>query len=288
MKAILIRTISGIALAAIAVVTVWYSGYLLAATLFLTSLAAYRELTLACRLNRVVKENKSSLFVSNRTSLLQAIGYLAIFFYYVVLSVSGEVALLFAVLLLAFVVFMAVYVMTYPKYHAQQIMEAYFCLLYAPVMLSSIYLTREMAEGSGFYFVWLIFIGSWVCDTCAYFFGTVFGKHKLAPELSPKKSIEGALGGIAGAVAAGALYGYLVVSPLMDEGQSTMFFALAGGIAAVISQIGDLAASAIKRNYDLKDYGTLIPGHGGVMDRFDSVIFTAPVIYALAVLVFKV
>ena len=101
------------------------------------------------------------------------------------------------------------------------------------------------------------------------------------PKLSPKKSIEGAIGGVLGAAIVGGLYGYFVVEPVITEQNVTWVFVLISAAGAVISQIGDLAASAIKRNHDIKDYGKLIPGHGGVMDRFDSVIFTAPMIYLL-------
>lgn len=134
----------------------------------------------------------------------------------------------------------------------------------------------------------MIFISSWICDTCAYVVGMLFGKHKLAPVLSPKKSIEGALGGVAGSALVGAVYGYFVVEPAISGQQVTWIFLLISMVGAVISQVGDLAASAIKRNHDIKDYGKLIPGHGGVMDRFDSVIFTAPMIYFLAVLLIRV
>jgi phosphatidate cytidylyltransferase len=150
-------------------------------------------------------------------------------------------------------------------------------------MLSCIYLTRHLENG--IYFVWLIFLSSWICDSCAYCVGMLWGRHKLAPNLSPKKSIEGALGGILGAMGAGALYGAFFVNRMVPELSVTLTFAVICGIGAVIAQIGDLAASAIKRNHEIKDFGKLIPGHGGIMDRFDSVIFTAPVIYALAVLV---
>ena len=131
------------------------------------------------------------------------------------------------------------------------------------------------------YFVWVIFISSWISDTCAYCVGMLFGKHKLAPILSPKKSIEGSIGGIAGSALVGALFGYFIVEQVITEQQVTWIFALIGAIGSVVSQIGDLAASAIKRNYEIKDYGNLIPGHGGIMDRFDSVLVTAPMIYFL-------
>ena len=99
----------------------------------------------------------------------------------------------------------------------------------------------------------------------------------MAPVLSPKKSIEGAIGGITGAALLGMIYGAIIGAPLQ-------IYAFICAVGALISMIGDLAASAIKRNQEIKDYGTLIPGHGGILDRFDSVIFTAPVIYYLSVL----
>ena len=100
----------------------------------------------------------------------------------------------------------------------------------------------------------------------------------MAPVLSPKKSIEGGIGGVVGA----ALLGYLYGTFFTPSAMGCAVFCAAG---AVLSQIGDLAASAIKRNHNIKDYGHLIPGHGGILDRFDSVIFTAPVIYILAAMV---
>ena len=101
----------------------------------------------------------------------------------------------------------------------------------------------------------------------------------MAPVLSPKKSVEGAVGGVAGAALLGVIYAFAV-----NGGNSVPQFALICAAGAVISMIGDLAASAIKRDKGIKDYGTLIPGHGGILDRFDSVIFTAPVIYFLHLL----
>ena len=123
--------------------------------------------------------------------------------------------------------------------------------------------------------MWLIFLCSWGCDTCAYCAGMLFGKHKMAPVLSPKKSVEGAVGGVAGAVLLGVIFAAVTKGPAAE-------YAAICGAGALISMVGDLAASAVKRNMEIKDYGKLIPGHGGILDRFDSVIFTAPVIYYLA------
>ena len=178
------------------------------------------------------------------------------------------------------IVLLAVYVLAYPKYHASQITAVFFGVFYVAVMLSCIWQTRMMAQGA--YIVWLIFLCSWGCDTCAYVVGVKFGKHKMSPVLSPKKSIEGAVGGLVGTFLLTALYASVFRAQMgIAFGQIFVLAAIstAGGL---ISMIGDLAASAIKRNYEIKDYGTLIPGHGGILDRFDSVIFTAPVIYYLA------
>lgn len=130
--------------------------------------------------------------------------------------------------------------------------------------------------------VWLIFLSSWGCDTCAYCVGMLIGKHKMAPRLSPKKSVEGGIGGILGAALLGALFA-LAMNQWAGAEASVLHYALICAVGGMISQVGDLAASAIKRNHDIKDYGKLIPGHGGILDRFDSVIFTAPVIYYLSV-----
>ena len=107
----------------------------------------------------------------------------------------------------------------------------------------------------------------------------LLGKHKLAPVLSPKKSVEGAVGGVAGAALLGFLFATVFGGKMTELMYPRLACTLACAIAAVISQIGDLAASAIKRNHDIKDYGNLIPGHGGILDRFDSMLFTAPAIY---------
>ena len=152
-------------------------------------------------------------------------------------------------------------------------MAAFFGVIYVAVMLSFIYLTRNLPDGK--FLVWLIFLCSWGCDTCAYCVGMLIGKHKMAPVLSPKKSIEGAVGGVAGAALLGVIYATATHGKMAE-------YAVICAVGALISMVGDLAASAIKRNQNIKDYGKLIPGHGGILDRFDSVIITAPVIYYLA------
>ena len=215
---------------------------------------------------------------TGKISLLSLAGYAGALLFdlllYFQLSAYTMVGLMGALILL-----MAVYVFTYPRYRAEQVMAAFFGLIYVAVMLSYIYQTRNLPDGA--FLVWLIFLCSWGCDTCAYCVGMLIGKHKMAPKLSPKKSIEGGVGGVAGAALLGALFA-LAMNQWGGVQVNPAHYALICGAGGVISQIGDLAASAIKRNHDIKDYGKLIPGHGGILDRFDSVIFTAPVIYYLA------
>ena len=122
-------------------------------------------------------------------------------------------------------------------------------------------------------FIWIVVIAAFGSDICAYFTGYFLGKHKMAPVLSPKKTIEGAVGGLAGSTLFCALFGFVFMKDLMAV---CAVLGLVGGAAGMA---GDLTASAFKRKMGIKDYGNLIPGHGGIMDRFDSVIFVAPVVY---------
>ena len=115
-------------------------------------------------------------------------------------------------------------------------------------------------------------------DTFAYFSGYFFGKHKLCPEISPKKTVEGSIGGSLWSVGIVLVYGLLVDKQFGVE-INYIKLGVLGVLIAIVSQIGDLTASVIKRKYGVKDYGTIFPGHGGVLDRLDSIIATAPLVY---------
>ena len=175
---------------------------------------------------------------------------------------------------------LTVYVIRYPKDHINQVAKSIFALIYVPTMMSFIYLLREWEMGE--WLIWLVLISSWGADTCAYCVGKLIGKHHFS-ELSPKKTIEGCLGGIVGAALIAFGYAWFVPEGLGEYFilDVRIMLPVVAAISALISQIGDLSASAIKRNYEVKDYGKIIPGHGGVLDRFDSVIFVAPFIYIL-------
>lgn len=254
------RLISGIVLVIIALATIISGSWILFFTLLAVSLIGMRELY------KVMKVS------DEHVTVLELVGYLGAVLYYIAMKADfgnyGTMAIIISVILILFV-----YVFGYPKYHAEQVMAAFFGVVYVAVMLSFIYLTRSLPDGK--FLVWLIFLCSWGCDTCAYCVGMLIGKHKMAPVLSPKKSIEGAVGGVAGAALLGVIYAAATQGKMAE-------YALICAVGALISMVGDLAASAIKRNQNIKDYGKLIPGHGGILDRFDSVIITAPVIYYLA------
>ena len=248
------RLISGIVLVAVALLTICSGGWILYGTLTIVSLIGMFELY------RAVKVQKQG------ENLLAVVGYLGVILHYILLSLGySEYAMMNLIIVL--IAMMFVYVFSYPKYHAEQVMAAFFGVVYVGVMLSYIYQTRMIRDGA--FLVWLIFLCSWGCDTCAYCVGMLIGKHKMSPVLSPKKSVEGAVGGH------------------LEAENPVITYAIICAVGALISMVGDLAASAIKRNHNIKDYGTLIPGHGGIMDRFDSVIFTAPVIYYLSMFMMR-
>ena len=148
--------------------------------------------------------------------------------------------------------------------------------LYIMLGIMSIALLRRQTAGG--YLYGLIFIGAWMTDTGAYFVGVLFGKHKLIPKVSPKKTVEGAFGGILGCIIGFALYGFIIQSV---SGVKVNYVAIVilATVISVISQFGDLVASYIKRERGIKDFGFIFPGHGGVLDRFDSIIAVAPAIY---------
>ena len=258
------RLISGIVLVIAALLLIITGGYILQAALAVISLIGLFELY------RVFQIEKTPL---------GAVGYLAALVYYADLAWNFIPEMeIFALGML--IVLMAVYVFSFPRYHAKQVFASFAGVFYVAVMLACVYQTRMLPSGA--YVVWLIFLCSWGCDTCAYCVGVLIGKHKMAPVLSPKKSVEGAVGGVAGAALLTLLYGFIFQSQMGLETESVFLLAGISAVGALISMVGDLAASGIKRNYEVKDYGTLIPGHGGILDRFDSVIFTAPMIYYLA------
>ena len=256
------RLISSIVLLVVMLAFVITGGNVLLAGVAFLSFVGYMEFM------RMAKIHKSPLAV---------LGYAAVALLYVLLFID-KMEKLVPVCVFFLLATMAVYVVTFPKYRVEQILYLFFGFFYAGLMISYIYQVRMLPGGA--FSIWLIFIAAWGSDVCAYCAGMLFGKHKAFPILSPKKTWEGCIGGVVGAAVIAILY-CLLMNYCFKQSFSLISYAAVCACGAVISQIGDLAASAMKRNNEIKDYGKLIPGHGGVLDRYDSVIFVAPIVFYL-------
>lgn len=280
-----VRVISGVAVALLMLALVWAGGHILGAGMCIIAVIAFTELTKALK----VREE-------GKLCLLDYIGIIGTVGYYLMLFLYGykpSFELIFIMLTILFIGLMMAYVICFPKFNSKQITGAFLAFMYAPLMLSFVVLTRAitgpMDNGfytTGFFVVWIAFICCWGSDTCAYFVGVLIGKHKIFPRLSPKKTVEGCLGGLVGAALLNYLYAYILYRNGLIEFQSTFVFIGIGLVGSLVGQIGDLAASAIKRDNDIKDYGRIIPGHGGIMDRFDSLVMMAPIVFIVARLFF--
>lgn len=256
------RLLSGIVLVILAACLFIYGGIPLWACCLIISLVGQWELY-------------NAIGITQRTALSR-IGYCSAIVYYI-LVIFDIREYLTAMIVASLLFFMGFFVLTFPKYSMEEITGAFFGMCYVPVLMSYIYMTRMLPDGR--YTVWLILLCSWGCDTLSYCTGMLFGKHQMTPILSPQKTWEGTSGGIAGAAILGLIYGLIFKSRMEPEDLPALRCAFACALGAVISIFGDLTASAIKRKHNIKDFGNCIPGHGGILDRFDSVLFTAPVVY---------
>lgn len=270
------RLLSGIVLLILVGIGMVFGGYILWTMCFALSLIG------AFEMYRVLGTEKK---------ICGMVGYLTVAGYYVTLlpcfgEGTGNVISL-AVPVIGFLLIMTGYVFQFGKIKAEDALGAVMGTIYPGILLGFWYLTRNLPGGN--LLAWLIFIASWGSDTFAYCTGMIckklFTTHQMTPKLSPKKSVEGGIGGLFFATLLGVIYGYVFRDSIavfsIPAYVACGLLCLLGGM---ISMVGDLAASAIKRDRGIKDYGHLIPGHGGVMDRFDSIIFTAPILYFLIVI----
>lgn len=219
--------------------------------------------------------------VSGEIKPIHFLSVLAELLYIVFIDCSLPV-IYYSIATMLFVMAMLIYfVFTHSKNSIKDVTVTAFAFIYVGVMISSIYTVRQ----EHFSFVWLPFVCAFGTDTGAYFAGRFFGKHKLAPVLSPKKTIEGSVGGIITSLLLCIIYGAVLSGKATDKTAFMLVFVFIGIICSILAQLGDLSASAIKRETGIKDYGKIMPGHGGVMDRFDSVIFTAPAVYIFTKLI---
>ena len=195
---------------------------------------------------------------------------------------AAGIAVLVKWLLVAFVVLLFVCVVVeYGKDRAISFLDLTTILIAGiaiPLSMSCLMRLRMLPYGGGLLLI--VMVAAFCSDTMALFAGMAFGKHKLAPKVSPKKTREGAVGGLVGGMVGMILF--RIVFFLVTEVQLNIgWCVLLGLLGAAMGQLGDLSFSAIKREYGIKDYGRLLPGHGGVLDRFDSVIFAAPIVWLI-------
>jgi len=269
---------TAIMLPILAVVLFFGGGWLLAVTLVLALIGMYEFYTA----------------ISKKTLPIHFVGYFFAIIYFISLHVVQDFYLyrdiFFVIMIFFFLAAQFCWVITFKKTTLKNFLATLAGFLYVPFMLSFVYLVRREFVlphlgggfvGVGFYFVWMIFISASGSDVFAYLVGRAFGRHKLKGSPSPGKTWEGCFGGILGAALLGCLYGWFLSTNNVKyfDASTPMAFAIVAGIGAIASQMGDLFASAVKRSMGIKDFGNLLPGHGGVLDRFDSIMVTAPLMY---------
>ena len=188
-------------------------------------------------------------------------------------------AVCLSVVMMYLVVLMAMCVFFDEKVKVTDVLCSFSSTLYVMLCFAAFTALRKI-DGIGLYMFLLVFIAAWITDTFAYFTGYFLGKHKLIPSVSPKKTVEGSVGGIAGAVIIVILF-QLICSKYFDCKPNYLNGVIIAIVCSIMSQFGDLAASCIKREHNVKDFGNIMPGHGGILDRFDSVIYISPILFIL-------
>lgn len=234
---------------------------------------------IACGMLALVGLRELYVALSKGDKPVHFVGYLFTVLYFAAIYFFGVGYWLLIVLTFFIIAVQSCLVIFYQKLSLQECMGLVYGFLYVPFLLSFIVLVREHYLGQ--YYIWLVFTAAFGADTFAYLIGTMFGKRKLTNSPSPSKSLEGMIGGILGAGLIGLGYGFFM-SQFADPDATEYILINAtviSFIGAAFSVIGDMAASAIKRRSDIKDFGSIFPGHGGVLDRVDSVLIVAPMVY---------
>lgn len=201
--------------------------------------------------------------------------YISCILYYILISTNLTLKQIILNLILIVFIMLCIPIL-FGKFNFIDLSVTLLSFVYVPIFFSFIVLTYNKTNGK--YLVWLIFLSSWSCDTCAYYIGKYFGKAKISPKISPNKTIEGSIGGLVGSAVVCTLYGLFLIKNINLD-TSLINFIIIGFLCGIFCQIGDLFASSIKRYIGIKDYSNLIPGHGGILDRFDSILFASVVVY---------
>ncbi|MCL2603012.1 MAG: phosphatidate cytidylyltransferase [Defluviitaleaceae bacterium] len=265
MSSILKRVLTSVVGLPLVIALVYLGGLFLLVVCALLALVGLRELYLA--FGKVDKP-------------IHAVGYIATVVYYTAVYFFGPGYWLLISLTLFIIAVQTCLVVFFKNLPIEDATSVVYGFLYVPFLLSFIIFVREH-EAVGAFYVWLIFTSSFGCDTFAYITGMTLGKRKLINTPSPSKSLEGIIGGIVGATFIGFLFGSLFVRfiGLEFEGNLVLNATIISFFGAGFSIIGDMSASAIKRRTQIKDFGNLFPGHGGFLDRADSIVVVAPIVY---------
>lgn len=250
MNSFINRTISGTLILIISFICIYLKGYALVGYSMAITIFCLIELFRTFKLNDVFMIGFSLIF---------SMGML----YSISISNENLVLTFFA----SYFLIISIYYLFFNKMSIESLGRLLFSFIYISVPMG-VFLKLGYTN-----LLWIVFLISWGTDTFAYLFGIIFGKHKLCPSISPKKTIEGALGGIFGSLILLNLFNYFVLK------NNIVFVTLSVIILSIVAQIGDLFASKIKREMGIKDFSNIIKGHGGFLDRFDSIIFVTPLVY---------
>lgn len=269
------RVLTSVAIVAVALLLVVFSEFVAypMALAVLAVIASYEIM-------RVIGAHKKRLLSFPAYLIAAAFPIMA---YYVTEKSAVTFILILAASLYVYLMWLAgVSIFSKGKIPFTKIAEAFTVTAYVTVSFTSMSLLRYINPTVGVFFVILVFVICWICDVFAFAVGSLMGKHKLIPEVSPKKTVEGAIGGVVFSALFCLVYGLVIELLFKNVQPNYLYLFIFGLILSVVSQLGDLFASLIKREYDIKDYGKIFPGHGGIMDRFDSVLAVSTVLLILS------
>ena len=268
------RTITSVVIVILTLLLVIFSSYIIYPIVLslLAVVAAYEIL-------KVMGAHKK--LVLSIPAYLIAAAFPTLAYFVKVDNVTSFLLILSAVMFVYLMWLMGVSVFSKGSILFSRIAEVFASVLYVTVSFTSLSLIRYLDRACGVFALVLVFTVAWACDVFAFAVGSLIGKHKLIPEISPKKTVEGAIGGIVFSALFCLVYGLGLDFIVDNMTVNYLMLGLVGVILPIVSQLGDLVASLIKREYGVKDYGKIFPGHGGVMDRFDSVLAVSTILLIL-------
>lgn len=263
-----IRFMSGVA-CAIVVLLILFVNVPIIDTIVITAISLIA-------MNEYMKAFKSAGY-----SPISWIGYIGCFSIFLMGGIlqDADKILLFRIALPAIIIMIFMYIILRNlKTSVIDVMITGFSLMYIPFLFSFVKLILSMQHGR--FFIWYVLLGAFASDIFAYLIGTKFGKRKLCPDISPKKTVEGSIAGIIGVVISYTIL-TIIANRVIGLNINIVVAIVGSVIISIVGQFGDLSASAIKRFCKIKDFGSIMPGHGGILDRFDSILFVAPVVYMM-------